>query len=61
MSLLGWVSVGVAAVGAVAGARWGLPGVIYGVGLGWVMRASVGLFLAARHLRLPATAEAVPS
>ena len=45
------------AVGAgVAGARWGLPGVIYGVGLGWVMRASVGMFLAARHLRLPATA-----
>lgn len=61
VSMLGWVSVGVAAVGAVAGARWGLPGVIYGVGLGWVMRASVGLFLAARHLRLPATAQAVPS
>ncbi len=59
VSVLGWVSVGVAAAGAVAGARWGLPGVIYGVGLGWVMRASVGLFLAARHLRLPATAQAV--
>jgi O-antigen/teichoic acid export membrane protein len=61
VSVLGWVSVGVAAVGAVAGARWGLPGVIYGVGLGWVMRASVGLFLTARHLRLPAAAQAVPS
>lgn len=59
VSVLGWVSVGVAAAGAVAGARWGLPGVIYGVGLGWVMRASVGLFLAARHLRLPATPQAV--
>lgn len=59
VSVLGWVSVGVAAAGAVAGARWGLPGVIYGVGLWWVMRASVGLFLAARHLRLPATAQAV--
>ena len=61
VSVLGWISVGVAALGAVAGARWGLPGVIYGVGLGWVMRASVGLFLAARHLRLPAGAQAVPS
>ena len=61
VAVLGWVSVVVAAVGAVAGARWGLPGVIYGVGLGWVMRASVGMFLAARHLRLPATAQAVPS
>jgi O-antigen/teichoic acid export membrane protein len=61
VAVLGWVSVVVAALGAVAGARWGLPGVIYGVGLGWVMRASVGMFLAARHLRLPATAQAVPS
>jgi O-antigen/teichoic acid export membrane protein len=59
VSLLGWVAIAVAALGAVAGARWGLPGVIYGVGLGWVMRALVGLFLAARHLRLPATAQAV--
>jgi O-antigen/teichoic acid export membrane protein len=61
VAVLGWVSVGVAALGAVAGARWGLPGVIYGVGLGWVMRASVGLILAARHLRLPAAAQAVTS
>jgi O-antigen/teichoic acid export membrane protein len=59
VNALGWVAVGVAALGAVAGARWGLPGVIYGVGLGWVMRASVGLYLSARHLRLPATAQAV--
>lgn len=61
VSVLGWVSVGVGALGAFAGARWGLPGVIYGVGLGWVMRASVGFFLTARHLRLPATAEALTS
>ena len=59
VSVLGWLAVGLAAVGAVAGARWGLPGVIYGVGLGWVMRASVGLLLAARHLRLPAAPQAV--
>jgi hypothetical protein len=55
------MSVVVAVLGAVVGARWGLPGVIYGVGLGWVMRASVGMFLAARHLRLPTAAQAVPS
>jgi O-antigen/teichoic acid export membrane protein len=61
VSLLGWVAIAVAVVGAVAGARWGLPGVIYGVGLGWVMRASVGLILAARHLRLPGVAQAVTS
>jgi O-antigen/teichoic acid export membrane protein len=61
VSMLGWVAVGVAALGAVAGARWGLPGVIYGVGLGWIMRASVGFYLSARHLRLPAAAQAVTS
>jgi O-antigen/teichoic acid export membrane protein len=61
VSALGWVAVGLAVLGAVAGARWGLPGVIYGVGLGWVMRATVGLFLAARHLRIPATAQPVTS
>jgi O-antigen/teichoic acid export membrane protein len=61
VAVLGWMSVVVAALGAVVGARWGLPGVIYGVGLGWVMRASVGMFLAARHLRLPTAAQAVPS
>jgi O-antigen/teichoic acid export membrane protein len=61
VSVLGWVSVGVAMLGAAAGARWGLPGVIYGVGLGWVMRAVVGMVLAARHLRLPAAAQTVTS
>lgn len=61
VSLLGWVAVGVAVLGAIAGARWGLAGVIYGVGLGWLMRATVGLVLAARHLRLPAAAQAVTS
>jgi O-antigen/teichoic acid export membrane protein len=59
VSLLGWVAVGIGVLGAVAGARWGLPGVIYGVGLGWVVRASVGFFLTARHLRLPGAPQAV--
>lgn len=59
MSMLGWGAVAVAVLGAVAGARWGLPGVIYGVGLGWLLRALGALYLTARHLRLPAAAAAV--
>jgi O-antigen/teichoic acid export membrane protein len=59
VSLLGWVAVLVAVLGAVAGSRWGLAGVIYGVGLGWVVRAMVALYLTARHLRLPSAAAAV--
>jgi O-antigen/teichoic acid export membrane protein len=61
VSVLGWIAVGIAVVGAVAGARWGLPGVIYGVGVGWLVRASAGLYLASRHLRLPVAAPAVSS
>jgi O-antigen/teichoic acid export membrane protein len=53
-NVLGWASVGVAAAAAVAGARWGLAGVIYGVGLGWFLRAFAALWLSARHLRAPA-------
>jgi O-antigen/teichoic acid export membrane protein len=59
VSLLGWVAVAIAVPAAAAGARWGLPGVIYGVGLGWLVRAVVALYLTARHLRLPAAAAPV--
>ena len=58
VNLLGWASVGVALVAAIFAARWGLAGVIYGVGLGWLMRALTALYLTLRHLRLP---ESVPA
>ncbi len=61
VSLLGWVAVALAVVGATAGARWGLPGVIYGVGIGWVVRAGSALYLTARHLRLPVAPAVVAS
>lgn len=57
VNLFGWVSVAVAVVAAVVGARWGLTGVIYGVGLGWLMRALTALYLTLRHLELP---ESIP-
>ena len=50
----GWLTVGIAAAAAVVGARWGLAGVIYGVSLGWALRAVVFSVIAIRHLRLPA-------
>jgi O-antigen/teichoic acid export membrane protein len=55
VNLLGWVSVGLALVAAIFGARWGLAGLIYGVGLGWLMRAVTQAYLILRHLRLPAS------
>ena len=61
VNLLGWVSVGVAVLAAMFGARWGLAGVIYGVGLGWLTRALTAVYLTLRHLRpaasIPAAAQ----
>lgn len=57
VNLFGWISVAVAVVAAILGARWGLTGVIYGVGLGWLMRALTALYLTLRHLELP---ESIP-
>jgi hypothetical protein len=61
LSVLGWAAVVIAVVGAVAGARWGLPGVIYGVGLGWLVRSSTSFYVVSRHLRLPVATPAVTS
>jgi len=58
VNVAGWVSVGIALVGAFAGARWGLAGVIYGVGLGWFLRAVISFGVVVRHLRLPASVPA---
>jgi O-antigen/teichoic acid export membrane protein len=50
----GWASVAIAVVAAVLAARWGLAGVIYGVGFGWLLRALAAFYLTMRHLQLPA-------
>ena len=55
VNLVGWASVAIAVLAATIGARWGLAGVIYGVAVGWVMRSAAATWVAARHLRLPAT------
>jgi len=39
-------------------ARWGLAGVVYGVGLGWLLRALTGIGITLRHLHLPPEATA---
>jgi O-antigen/teichoic acid export membrane protein len=57
LSVAGWLAIGTALVAAWFGARWGLSGVVYGVGLGWLLRALVAGQLAARHL---AEKEAAP-
>jgi hypothetical protein len=50
----GWVSLAIGVGAAVAAAPWGLTGVIYGVGLGWLVWAFSAFALVMHHLRLPA-------
>jgi O-antigen/teichoic acid export membrane protein len=57
VNLSGWLSVALAVGAAAVGARWGLVGVIYGVGIGWMLRALTALAITVRHLRY---APAVP-
>lgn len=53
VNLFGWASVVVSILVATVAARWGLAGVVYAVGLGWLLRALTGLAITARHLKLP--------
>lgn len=61
IAVLGWASVAVGLVAAIVGARWGLAGVIYGVAVGWLVRATSSFYVAGRHLRLPASERALES
>lgn len=51
LNLAGWISLVISVAGAVVGARWGLAGVIYGVGLGWLFRTFAAVVVMYRHLR----------
>jgi hypothetical protein len=54
VNVAGWISVALAIGSAVIAARWGLAGVIYGVGAGWLAWAVMSFALVLRHLRIPA-------
>jgi O-antigen/teichoic acid export membrane protein len=56
VNLFGWGSVALAIPAAVVGAQWGLAGVIYGVGLGWLLRALAAIFITARYCKVTASA-----
>jgi O-antigen/teichoic acid export membrane protein len=50
LSIVGWVSIAAALIGAAVGARWGLTGLIFGIGVGWIVRTVIIGWLAAPHL-----------
>ncbi len=49
MSALGWGAVLVAAICGFYGSRWGLPGVILGVSVGWLARIAIAIFFCTRR------------
>jgi len=51
LSVIGWLSVAVGLFGGGFGARWGLAGLVFGVGSGWLFRVVATAWLAAPHLR----------
>jgi len=54
----GWLSAAFAIGSAVVAAPWGLTGVVYGIGLGWLAWAVMSFVVVSHHLRLPAEAAA---
>jgi hypothetical protein len=56
----GWLSAAFAIGAAVVAAPWGLTGVVYAIGFGWLTWAVMSLAVISHHLRLPATVAAQP-
>lgn len=50
----GWLSAALAVGAAVAAAPWGLTGLVYGIGIGWLTWAVASFAVVSHHLRLPA-------
>ena len=53
LNVFSWFSIALAAGGAAVGASWGLEGLLYGIGLGWIGHSIAGFMLGAKHLRDP--------
>ena len=49
----GWLSAALAVGAAVVAAPWGLTGVVYGIGLGWLAWAVLAFGVVMHHLHLP--------
>jgi O-antigen/teichoic acid export membrane protein len=61
LNVLSWLSVVGAIAGGMFGARWGLTGVIYGVGFGWVGRGLASAYFALPYFREPSRMVSAPA
>jgi hypothetical protein len=53
---IAWAACAVGFLGAWLGVQWGLTGLVYGVGVGWLLRAAASGWLASRSLQRAETA-----
>ena len=51
LGALSWAALGVSVAGAFAAIPWGLVGVLYGISLGWLIRAAAATWVALPYLR----------
>jgi hypothetical protein len=56
MGGIAWAACAVGFAGAWLGVRWGLTGLVYAVGVGWLLRAAASGWLAFRSLQRAETA-----
>ena len=52
LSGIGWVAIALGFIGALVGVRWGLTGLVFGVGVGWLFRGIAIFWIAAPKLWL---------
>jgi O-antigen/teichoic acid export membrane protein len=52
LSGIGWVAIALGFIGALLGVRWGLTGLVFGVGVGWLFRGIAVFWIAAPQLWL---------
>jgi PST family polysaccharide transporter len=51
LGIIAWIAVALGTAGAIIGARWGLPGLVFGVAVGWFVRCVAVSALALPYLR----------
>jgi O-antigen/teichoic acid export membrane protein len=54
LGAVSWVTIALSVVASLAGASWGLVGVLYGISTGWLARSVIAAWMAMPYLRRPA-------
>jgi hypothetical protein len=60
LSIAAWLGLAISVAAAIPMSRWGLPGLLFGIAVGWGLRAVLSFLLAAAVLRRTGIPEAEP-